>query len=249
MKNTLLVLLLAFVAISCQTNKEIVSTEQSQDFTNYLPESKSLTYHNKSGILYQVTHDDENMFVLLKIMNPNTQRKITAFGMEMYIDITGKNKKEPCIVFPLSRKQRFGNEKGRSARQNGENLDKSSMLGMLTEFELKGFTSETKRYFLDQQNPEHIQAFLQYDASDFLIYKAIIPFSALYGSTVPPKNERTISIGLQTGYLDMSQMQQGRPMGGGGGGGGQGRRGGGMQNSEMQEMLYADKLWLSVKFN
>ena len=58
-------------------------------------------YDAESNIRYTVEHDSANVYLALKTTNFNTQIKILSRGLTVYIDETGKKKKEKYWTYPF----------------------------------------------------------------------------------------------------------------------------------------------------
>ena len=55
----------------------------------------------KSGLQYNVTNDDENLYICVRASNETAQQQILHSGMKIFIDENGKKKYSTFIQFPI----------------------------------------------------------------------------------------------------------------------------------------------------
>ncbi|MHB1686686.1 MAG: hypothetical protein ACYCVH_04840 [Ignavibacteriaceae bacterium] len=252
MKNlTFLLILSSLVFINGCNNKIIQSHWKTGDIAidgNDTDWGNTLIYNDKSNFLYGVQNDDKNLYLCFATNDPDLEANIVRMGLTVWFDRTGGDNQNFGIKYPLNfqdmnflrtrndenqPRMRTGNEEPMSAerlkqilsrKQNdleivGKNKDDVTRM---TVSELKGI--EVK---MDFQN-------------NTLVYEMKMPLSFSEGISYALNTDtsKTISIGLETGTIDLSKLQGkggrgGRSMGddnsGGGMGAGEGDMGGGEQ--------------------
>ncbi|HKL38325.1 MAG TPA: hypothetical protein VJ876_05465 [Bacteroidales bacterium] len=209
-----------------------------------------LEYDPKSHFFYGITHDRENIYLALQVKHPAVQRKIMAFGMTVWYDTTGRREKAQGIRYPVPVKERMPTPEAentdlplrtrqaqpKNSRRYLRTTDKDHML--LLHFDGK----ERQRIAIEKA--KSIQARVRTDTSVGVLYELRVPFRELYGSAL--KEEKKLSIGIVTGFLDLPDGS--RPGGLRGGGMipyGRGKQESSQKPSEdYKELQKSTKLWL-----
>ena len=199
-------------------------------------------YDKKGKIKYDVYNDDKNVYVSIKTLDYYAQVKILKFGLTLWLDEKGKKKKEKGIVFPME----SGFQKPTQS-QGGQRMmpgGKESLLQLHSMYELSdknilliGFDGkDSKRELYPKRETYDISATITFDSlNNALNYLAVIPIDKIISKD---DNDKTFSIGLESGFLDMGNMpgpgmRGGMRPGGMGGGMGGGMPGGGMPGGGM----------------
>jgi len=230
---------------------------------------ENFEFNKSHHIYYRVFNTPEDILVDLYVEDELAQRKILRLGLTVWIDPLAKKKKKVGVKFPLD--QSFDRGQGRQ----GERLEGGG----------RGNFSQSKRYILDGKNELQLIGFndsdepitlpssnddfhgqMKFDTRGNLMYRLVIPVGAIL-DLVPFKESNILSLGLESGYINQSNMSGQRPGGnagaargggppGGGrsGGGGRppggGRPGGGNsgqmaeRQQEMQQMTFPVKVWI-----
>ena len=230
-------------------------------------------YDSESKLRYSVEHDSANVYLYISAADFSSQVKILNFGLTVYIDETGKKKKEKYLTFPLPHaynKKEFLSVGNFTTNQN----EKSQQLFQFFQMNnqqllLGGFDGpkSTKVFNYPAKNsPVQVNADMNF--SGVLDYTVIVPKAEIFGNSNP--DNIVFSLGIKSGAAanqmnnqpqhSGSGMKQGSGGGksggmGGRGGGGGGKSGGGMsgynagnQNrGNYQEMSNPIGFWVQVE--
>jgi len=244
-------------------------------------ENKSTTsllnyYDVKDKIAYDIFNDDENIHVYIATRDYATQLKILKFGFTLWLDQEGKKNKDKGVIFPQPQhgKNNYPSEGGRMKR--GSNSGPSEKMQQMMVHARKQFKASPKNMILigmlDEDNRVSINTELDnckinvsisFDTLNMLRYKAIIPIDKIF--TDEKFNNGFLSIGFDSGFLEMSfsdasQGGRGGMSGGGKGGGGRGgmsgggkgggRRSGSNGNAEeFKSLMDPVKVWFKASLN
>ncbi len=225
--------------------------------------SDALLFDTKTGLAYTLSNDDRNLYVQLKMLHADVQRKALLTGFTLWIDPNGKGKHVLGIVYPQGRTHRMqamrqqGNmSRGAAPHRTYGQKPTPEQLRMLNErlaSEIPDFKGFKK---IDNGNPagvlHNVKLHLRMDTLGHLLYSAVIPLRAIF---LHPedylKKDQPFSLTFETGYLqmDMSRMQGHGPGGGRGQGmgmGGGGQRSGSGRMAFMQSMAEPSRLKLKT---
>ncbi len=252
-------------SFSSPKNRRVIkSTKQSGRFVVDGKTSdwkaNTLQYDKKTGFAYAFSNDSHTLFVRLKMLDINVQRKALITGLTLWVDPNGKGKHLLGIEYPLKRKheQRARKSGQRSSGQyrhprqasrhhlTAEEISRLNARYRSEQPKLEGFDKAgIKNAFAGTGG---IRVLLQMDTLGHAIYEAGIPLKMLFTNPVDYlSKDKPFSVVFETGYLqiEMSHMQGG----GGMGGGGRGMEGGYQPNPSrmafMQSM--ADPSRLKIK--
>lgn len=248
--------------------KQVVADGKVQEWTIPLR-----FYDDKTKINYTITNDQQNLYLCMKVMAPETQLKILRGGIEFRVDTLGGTKYPISFSFPLAGQPSMpGEPRGGvgDAGMNGHpNKDsfRQHLVEQAQEAELVGFKRELNGMVHVHNNPYGISAAISIDNAGMMYYEAVIPFHTFYrnalskddasrvfgfmvqvnGVSQPMKHEGESGEGSSNRYMG------GRGMYGNGGGMGGGRRGGGMHGEGFAhgnvDMSSASKLELKMKLS
>ncbi|HWY38756.1 MAG TPA: hypothetical protein VNY73_09370 [Bacteroidia bacterium] len=192
-------------------------------------------YDPDTKLNYVVSNDKENLYVCIRAADEQSQMKIIRGGMQVWIDTTGKKKKQVGISFPLSAKMRTNDgeespsEFKRSEKPNMERLHKK-ITDEANEMLLTGFKQPLNGYTA-RQNTSGLKLSINWDTNNIMIYEAIIPFSTFYKPTLTNADSlKTFGFSIVVNGLAAPERKDdggsgGANMGGGGMGGGGGMSG------------------------
>lgn len=142
-------------------------------------------YDDKSKVNYTITNDNNNLYICMKVVSPETQIKIVRGGVELKIDTLGNTKYPISFNYPIAGQpatfemdKRDGEEQG-AARPKREEL-KNRMVEQAQEAELVGFKNHLNGIINLHKNQYGIAACIEFDKSGVLFYEAIIPFKTFY---------------------------------------------------------------------
>lgn len=209
----------------------------------------TLDSKGNSGLSYSISNDQNNLYIRLNTSDQSIQRKIQMAGFTIWIDTTGKKKKNLGITCPINKIPGNMDRNAMRQIQKKTKWDKNQLL----EAEFIGFNNNPEHFYISK-NPYNVEISINQDKFKSLYYEMKVPFSALkveYSNLLL----KSLSIGLETGALERpsSPTTSGRPggmpgksMGGNRPGGmptGGGPRGAPNQ-SELQELSTPTKLWI-----
>jgi uncharacterized membrane protein YgcG len=222
-----------------------------------------LVYHEEQKIAVGLQNDADNLYICLKTLDRDVQRKVVMAGLTVWFDPKGGDDKKLGIHFPLGL-MASGNPIGDMPRQGSRGSEQSQdvmrqqFTDMLNEIEIIGPGK------VDLNRISTLTSFKQFgikvamkDTIGMLVYELVIPLKETDKASYAIQTEvgKTIGIGLETGEL--KRPETGGGMGGGGGrsgggmggmGGGGRRSGGGMGGrSGGGETMSPLKLWAKVK--
>jgi len=256
LKSTSVVILIGILFTSCSPKAEYISAFYKQDVTNFESKlsAKGMLYDKNSGILYKISNNDKFLVADLQINSEVTQKKVLLFGLSMWIDETGKRKKNVGIKYPLGSKGFSKSSMQKMKEIRGNFTQKKVMLAEAShEIAIIGKNKEDIEVF-DKRYKDGVKANISFDAFGMMHYQLKVPYEKIK-MTYESLTLLNPSIGFETGKAEMQQSGQGggmRP----GGGGGQRRKQAGMNsggtlgsNPEMQAMMKASSFWLkNIKF-
>jgi hypothetical protein len=189
---------------------------------------------------FNVTNDDQNIYVAVSSFDDITQLRILRSGMTIYLDPKGKKNKDIGIHFPIRKAPDPGSYRSRGDgstttyqnQNNAQNRDtrKEELLLQSDFYNTTGFTGIENGQFSagDPKTPIHIGIKLN-NQDSLLVYEVVIPVKNILGPDWAAKaSKKNFSVGV---VLDAVA-------GSGGGGGGGGRPGGfgGMRGMGMRGM-------------
>ncbi len=106
--------------------------------------NQSFRYDNKSKFLYNISNDDKNLYICLRVVEEKNQLTLLRYGFTLWFDTTGKKKERIGIGYPLELDmKRKANQENFMEPKPGEKIDmkamKKNMVAVQTEMELTGF--------------------------------------------------------------------------------------------------------------
>lgn len=208
-------------------------------------------YDPETKLNYNITNDNENMYICIRIVDELSQAKVVRNGISIWLDTASKKNKACGILFPVPDKNadeyqpdgssRGGDgspNRGSGGKQVGS-LDniKKKFLQTANQMQLTGFKPGIPDFLAATSNEHGINVSINWDINNIMIYEASIPFRTFYKPKLNAKDS--------TKNIDVSMTIQGFPApekkddgnnsgnGGGMGGGGMGGAGGGMSGNGM----------------
>jgi hypothetical protein len=189
--------------------------------------------HDKGGAIdYAVLRNAGNIFVLIRTGSTQIQAKMLKAGMTLFVDAEGKKKTTTGLQFPLPKKD------DDQSPDPGMDLNALRMMGLArsNEYALKKFKDGNGTYPLGTKNPAGVEVAMAIDDKGRLVYEALIPFTAFWGTPEPVESDkgRSLDVGIFINALPEPHVLaglEGGPAGGGTPPGGvaspRGSRGGG----------------------
>ena len=251
MKNSIILLL--FLAVGGCTSMQTVTSVENSKATP----SNYKYYDSKSKIRYQVSSNEQYLFLTFNTSNGASIMKIVRTGLTIYFDSNGKKKKDSYIQYPVGKLAKM--EKGKIKPDHQPKPKKMNLSNMISGVPREAiyYTNETARTINLTTDTAGFEASLK-EENGALTYTIRIPFSKIEGTNYNSRNE--LAIGVESGEFSMpsqrptqsASVQGGRGGKGGGGGGGHGGGGrpggassgpGGGQSSEMTTPI---KFWFRI---
>ncbi|RFS19604.1 hypothetical protein DVR12_23550 [Chitinophaga silvatica] len=136
-------------------------------------------YNNTAKLFYTIANDQENLYVIVSVPDPQSQMKILRSGLTFSVNITGKKKNGPSITFPLVNEVNPGNpDAPESSRALIAGELKKQLLANAKEIKVDGFEN-----IPDGNIPVHntygIQTAGSYDSNGNLVCELAIPLKLL----------------------------------------------------------------------
>ncbi|MEI6821863.1 MAG: hypothetical protein WCL51_07990 [Bacteroidota bacterium] len=237
--------IVATIGITSCAPEMYQSMLQTTAFTEKIDSSSMETqrfYDPKSKLQYAVTNDNQNLYIVIKATEEQTQYKIIRAGMQLTIGNVSKTNPIANMQYPLALGFQKPTSKG-TERKSGSAPQRPDISSLKLQFKSKyqemhltGFKPEVGAV-LATHNAFGITVNMDWDTLNTLYYKAIIPFKTFY--------KEKLDLSDTTKYFNMTftvngiemptkegnkEMGQGAPepgMSGRNGMGGGGRMGGG----------------------
>ena len=241
LKNKILLFVISILMLSSCVNLPIYKPQK----ITTKEEISDIRYYDKEGkILYDVYDDEKNIYVNIKTSDYTSQVKILKMGLTVWFDQKSKKNKDKGIVFPIKQGLKQNKQRNNLDNSNRLNDEEQKIQQLHNQFNLSvkrinliGMNGDnSQKFFNSELEKSDIIAKITFDTLNRLDYLAVIPKSKIFTNDKYIDNK--FSIGIESGFLDINEMRQGKPEGGGrsggsgrpsGGkpGGGGGRPGGG----------------------
>lgn len=217
-------------------------------------------FNAKNNIFYLLSNDNKKLYINMVVPNLAEQQKILRFGLTVWVDPKGKTNQKFGIKFPLGNasQQRTNtphenNARGQRSRMNMKRdmeIKKIQLLQQNQAMELIGFNGYGESQLVPATDTNNIHGILSYDDKEYLNYKLVIPIKEIKTISSSKNNLLLISLGIESGFLDITNIpdrgemrtpggrsgmqSEGRP--GGIPGGRTGARPGGFDPTRIQQM-------------
>ena len=143
-------------------------------------------YDDKTKLNYSITNDANNIYLCMRTADPQTQTKITQAGMQIWIDTTGRKNRSIGISFPLptGKKMKYGEQTGYDS-PDLDWVDKKKMSKIRNNFvaankEMQIIGFKNSGGFIPLHSDSGINASMNWDSTNTLVYEMQIPFSTFY---------------------------------------------------------------------
>jgi hypothetical protein len=222
----------------------------------------------KSQFLFLISNDGQNLFVDLVTADRAAVQKIMRYGLTTWINPEGKHKKTIGIEFPVTSEGQAEPGFMRDKNADRKDMRMAMMDSKNKEMVLIGFGEKNERRVIDPRNDKDFQGKVEMMEGGKLRVSLVVPLEKIH-RTEMAMSANPVSLGFETGYMDVTGqgmssgggqqsgggMQGGGGMPGGGppmggqpsGGGAQGSMSGGsdQQNRpDISEMASPSKLWI-----
>ncbi len=214
--------------------------------------SGSLIYLEENNIGIGLQNDADNLYIIFKTANQNTQHKVMRTGLTVWLDAKGK-KKTLGIHYPIGM-QAYGVPSGMS-RQPGENPSElqSRFAERTNEMEILN-PEKNSRNRVPKINDLGIEFSLN-NIRDVMAYELKIPLKSTkeFPYAINASPGEFISLGFETGKFKRERTEENRPVGEGMPGGRNGMPPGGKPPGDMPPgdrrggmMSEPIKFWVNV---
>ena len=238
-----------------------LSPKDGEDFIN------KMQYEQKSQFLFYLSNDETNLYVYLIVSDRPNIQKIMRYGLTTWFNSEAKRKKSMGIGFPVATQEEARPQQPREGQVPGQGDRKDFMNRMLEgknrEMILIGFSGKGARDTVLLSQANGFQAKMDMMDRDKMLISLALPIYKLEQSQdgLP---DNFISVGFETGYMDLNKQgiapAGGSTSGEGGHGGGmyggppQGGQGGmdrpadgsgQQQQASISDLANPTKLWIS----
>jgi len=179
-----------------------------------------MVYDIKSGILAGISNDNRYLYVVMKISSPVLKQKILMTGLTLWIDPSGKKKKDKGLVFPMQQapgmKQAMRNPENKNRGMNADReLINSRYEAGMEAMELINLLGVGTTEIANNISPIGVNGMIRITPEDDLVYEVCLPLNRLF-----PEPElylvdslKTFSVGFETGKLEIPMDRPGNNAG------------------------------------
>lgn len=163
-----------------------------------------LRFGSNTGLVqYNITNDNENIYVSMQTHDEATAIKILRAGVNVYIDPAAGHSKKMDIAFPLPAAAPTGNLKnntGNNARPDRSEM-RNALLIQTNTFKTTGFENLEDRIY-DVSDKSNLKLAIKFEADNSLCYEAIIPLKFIYkNSNFINEKNKNISVAVQVNAM------------------------------------------------
>jgi hypothetical protein len=191
-----------------------------------------MQFNEKSQFLFLVSNDDKNLYVDLMVADRAVVQKIMKYGLTTWFNAEAKTKKELGIGFPVTSEGINEPEFMKDKSGNRKEMRTAMMARKNEEMVLIGFDGNKDRKVIDPRVDSSFHGKVEMMEGGKLWVSLVLPLEKLdRGNAETGKSP--VSVGFETGYMDLTRQGGmssggGQQSGGGQHGGGGGMYGGGM---------------------
>jgi hypothetical protein len=198
MKPFLLVLcLFSSAGINAQSGKINQSIWHNSDRTEF----SDFRQIRRTGVSYNLSNDNDNLYLDLLIENRDDQNAILNNGLILWINMEEKAQRKMGIRYPMG-VQNMGtrNKSFQSDRDITQKDKEGNPISMANTIEIIGFIGERERHF-SSDNAVNFRGWIKFDEPGKLHYRMVMPIARL-----PVRNSRDgngampFSLGIEYGF-------------------------------------------------
>lgn len=166
-----------------------------------------MRYDEKSTFLYYFSNDETNLYIYLIISEKASLQKVMRYGLTTWFNADAKQKKSLGIQFPVPVIEGNGPPARKEGQAPGERKD--MMIGLMAaknkQMILVGFSGKGTRDTVRVSENKEFRAKLEMKDKEKLLVSLSVPISKIESAG---KNEpdNMISIGFETGYMDLNRQ-------------------------------------------
>jgi hypothetical protein len=146
----------------------------------------------ETGLLYAADHDQNFLYVAMKIKDPGTQMQMARGGMKMFVDTRGKKKEGTGVEFPIRQQGGAGYAGAHEAGVSEKEKIREGMVMNMLMLKTFGFDGKDDNKQYVAQGSE-LDVVYNWDTEDNLCLEYIIPLEYIGG--VSSLKNKTLSIG------------------------------------------------------
>ncbi|MEM9023121.1 MAG: hypothetical protein AAGB22_05235 [Bacteroidota bacterium] len=175
------------------------------------PEIAYPYYDQESRLVYNVTHDDENLHVRLKARDRTAILKILRTGLTIYFDPAGKKDRTMYVQYPLAKDRKTTRDQFPNPGQNGAPPPElRALLDELPKQAVFQSAAGTERFDV-LLSASGIKITLQQVDNAELLYDLVIPQARLAEGGL--EGLSNLSVGIISGSVSIPLQQRGGPSG------------------------------------
>ena len=167
-------------------------------------------FDSKSKLQYSVVNDAKYIYISIRTADDKAQMKIMRAGMDVWFDVTGKKKEVATVHFPLKTdpKLDMNPDPVDMEQQVVEKPDarkmKSDWSAAIKDIHTQGLKNIPATITQADSGKYGIQADINWDRTDVLIYELKVPLSAIYKNELTASDiDRPITIGIKVYAMDL----------------------------------------------
>jgi hypothetical protein len=223
-KISILIILTGLVSCSQNSFYQIDWLNQNEE-----PNKVLSYYDHESKIAYDITNDNENLYLEFLVIDESAQRQIMMSGMQVWLDTTKKQKENFGLFFPLKTSPNLNRPKEQSSDEQPPKIEDMKLMYLASQTKYKTVSlAGYKNGLHDLTNGQGLSTSLGFDENGSMVYNAIVPLTCLNINTLTSVDSTAIfSMLIKVPGVELPNGGQGGPPGGGGGPGGPPPGGGG----------------------
>ena len=202
-------------------------------------------FDDKTKLNFSITNDKNNLYFCVRATEDETQKGIIHNGLQIWIDTTGGKKNQVGIQFPIIDRSANSSESSSDKHSQSSYADspdevtaahslKRHYAGASKQIKLTGFTNAANG-LAEVPNMYGINACLNWDTNNIMIYEICIPLNTFYKASLSPSDTNKI-LGVSFILSVASKNNGGGESGHGGHSGGMGSGMEGMGGGSMGPM-------------
>ncbi|MEQ6166135.1 hypothetical protein AAOE16_02980 [Ekhidna sp. MALMAid0563] len=219
---------LLFIVFGCASvdklrqSEKLISVDGSNEDWPHL-----VHFEKEAGMLYGVTHDQENLYVLARFYEDDAKRRVISSGLTVWIDPDGKKNREIGVSYPV-----IGSQPKRERNRDVQNSRKEKELddNQLENIMIQGVFSDDMQITQKSHLVIDLDVMIGFDSTRNLLYELKMPLALLKQKAKKDIGKIAIGFELSGPTRPINVIS---PVSGGGAGRGRGgmRPGGGRRGS------------------
>ncbi len=222
--------IITFILVAPVGNAQKVSAYQSKWHEDQKEEHEEelinrMMLEEKSQFLFFISNDAKKLYIDVVTADRAAVQKIMRYGMTTWINPDGKTKKVLGVEFPVSAEGKGEPNFTRDKNADRKEMRMAMMASKNQDMTLIGFGAKGERRSIDPGNDPSFQGKIEMLEGGRLYIHLELPLDQVHRSDLASLSS-PLSLGFETGYMDVTGL--GMPSGGGQSSGGGGMGGPGM---------------------